>query len=71
MITSASNEIGTIQNIKEIAAVVKERGIPFHTDAVQTAGVESSLMSLLFESHRVVVAGLQQRAKNRNGQEQG
>ncbi|MFC1490557.1 cysteine desulfurase family protein [Candidatus Latescibacterota bacterium] len=38
-ITSASNEIGTIQNIKEIAAVVKERGIPFHTDAIQTAGV--------------------------------
>jgi len=38
-ITSASNEIGTIQKIKEIAAVVKERGIPFHTDAIQTAGV--------------------------------
>ncbi len=37
-ITSASNEIGTIQNIKDIATVVKERGIPFHTDAIQTAG---------------------------------
>ncbi|MFC1537852.1 cysteine desulfurase family protein [Candidatus Latescibacterota bacterium] len=38
-VISASNEIGTIQNIKEIASVVKEKGIPFHTDAIQTAGV--------------------------------
>ena len=38
-VTSASNEIGTIQNIKEIASSVKEKGIPFHTDAIQTAGV--------------------------------
>ena len=30
---------GTIQNIKEIAFCVKEKGIPFHTDAIQTAGV--------------------------------
>jgi len=35
----ASNEIGTIEPIGEIAGVVRERGIPFHTDAVQTAGV--------------------------------
>ena len=38
-VTSASNEIGTIQNIKEIASCVKEKRIPFHTDAIQTAGV--------------------------------
>ncbi|MFC1606796.1 cysteine desulfurase family protein [Candidatus Latescibacterota bacterium] len=34
----ASNEIGTIVPIRNIAAVVKERGIPFHTDAVASSG---------------------------------
>ena len=35
----ASNEIGTVEPISEIAAVAKEKEIPFHTDAVMTAGV--------------------------------
>jgi cysteine desulfurase len=34
----ANNEIGTIQPIPEIARGVRSRGIPFHTDAVQTLG---------------------------------
>ena len=34
----ASNEIGTVQPIAELAAVARARGIPFHTDAVQSAG---------------------------------
>ena len=34
----ANNEIGTIQPIAEIGAVCRERGVFFHTDAVQAAG---------------------------------
>ncbi len=34
----ANNEVGTIQPIRELAAVARERGVPFHTDAVQAAG---------------------------------
>jgi len=37
-IMHANNEVGTIEPIQEIARITKERGIYFHTDAVQTAG---------------------------------
>lgn len=37
-IMSANNEVGTIQPIKEIGAVCKEKGVLFHTDAVQAIG---------------------------------
>lgn len=34
----ANNEIGTIQPIKEIGKIAREKGVFFHTDAVQAAG---------------------------------
>ncbi|NPV93341.1 MAG: cysteine desulfurase NifS [Firmicutes bacterium] len=34
----ANNEVGTIQPIAEIGRMTRERGILFHTDAVQTVG---------------------------------
>lgn len=37
-ITSASNEIGTLEPIKEIGSIAREKGILFHTDAVACAG---------------------------------
>ncbi len=37
-IAYANNEIGTVENISEIAALVKDRGALFHTDACQAAG---------------------------------
>ncbi|MGQ9630415.1 MAG: cysteine desulfurase NifS [bacterium] len=37
-IMHANNEIGTIEPIAEIGRVARERGVIFHTDAVQTAG---------------------------------
>ena len=33
-----NNEIGTLQPIKELAAIAKAHGILFHTDAVQALG---------------------------------
>ncbi len=37
-IMTANNEIGIVQPIAAIAAIAKEKGIFFHTDAVQAAG---------------------------------
>lgn len=34
----ANNEIGTVQPIRELGAVCREKGVLFHTDAVQAAG---------------------------------
>ncbi|MCP2013962.1 cysteine desulfurase [Deinococcus sp. HSC-46F16] len=35
----ANNEIGTVQDTAALAAVAQERGVPYHTDAVQAPGV--------------------------------
>ncbi|MFQ5753534.1 MAG: cysteine desulfurase NifS [bacterium] len=37
-IMHANNELGTINPVREIGAVARERGVLFHTDAVQTVG---------------------------------
>ena len=37
-IMTANNEVGTIEPIAKIGQIVRARGIPFHTDAVQAAG---------------------------------
>ena len=51
-IMHANNEVGTIQPIGSIAAIARDHGIPFHTDAAQSAGkvsvdVESLSVDLL------------------------
>jgi len=37
-IMHANNEIGTVQPLEEIAAIAREAGVVFHTDAVQSTG---------------------------------
>jgi cysteine desulfurase len=34
----ANNEVGTVQPVRKLARICEERGVPFHTDAVQAAG---------------------------------
>ena len=38
-IMAANNEIGTVEPVAEIGAACRERGVLFHTDAVQAAGM--------------------------------
>ena len=55
----ANNEIGTIQPIKELAAVAKEHGVRFHTDAVQAIGkidvnpIEDNVDFLALSGHKL------------------
>ena len=37
-IMSANNETGTLQPVQELAAICRQRGVPFHADAVQSFG---------------------------------
>lgn len=54
----ANNEIGTVQPIEEIGAYCKEKGVYFHTDAVQVVGhlpinvVEQNIDMLSFSAHK-------------------
>lgn len=40
-VMAANNEIGTIQPVAELGAICRERGVLFHTDAVQWFGKET------------------------------
>ncbi len=54
----ANNEIGTVQPIREIGALCRERKIPFHTDAVQAIGhvpvnvVDDNIDMLSLSAHK-------------------
>lgn len=54
----ANNEIGTVQPISEIGAVCREKGVPFHTDAVQAVGhipvnvVDDNIDMLSLSAHK-------------------
>ncbi|MEU8267604.1 cysteine desulfurase family protein [Sphaerisporangium sp. NPDC049002] len=55
----ANNEVGTVQRIPELAAIAREHGIPFHTDAVQAVGqlpvsfAESGVEALTLSGHKL------------------
>ena len=55
----ANNEVGTIQPIEQLAAIAHEHGIPFHTDAVQAAGIlpvsfaESGVDAMTVTAHKL------------------
>ena len=54
----ANNEIGSIQPVREVGRIARERGVLFHTDAVQAVGsiqvdVKSDLADLVsFSAHK-------------------
>ena len=54
----ANNEIGTVQPIREIGALCRERGVLFHTDAVQAIGhipvnvVDDNIDMLSLSAHK-------------------
>ncbi|WP_132121096.1 cysteine desulfurase family protein [Actinocrispum wychmicini] len=55
----ANNEVGTVNPVRELAAACAERGIPFHTDAVQAVGAvgvhfgESGASALTVSGHKI------------------
>lgn len=55
----ANNEVGTVQPVAELARICRERGVPFHCDAVQAAGhvpvdvSETPVSTLAFTGHKL------------------
>ncbi len=58
-VMAANNEVGTVQDIAAIAAICAQRGVLFHTDAVQAAGkipIDAHLLGadmISFSSHKI------------------
>ncbi|MBN1541996.1 IscS subfamily cysteine desulfurase [candidate division KSB1 bacterium] len=58
-VQAANSEIGTLQPIAEIGKIARERGVPFHTDAVQALGrvpidvVRDSVDLLSISAHKM------------------
>lgn len=55
----ANNEVGAVQPVEELAEVCRERGVPFHVDAVQAAGrlpvdvSRAPVSTLALSSHKI------------------
>jgi cysteine desulfurase len=55
----ANNEVGTVQPVRELAAIASEHEVPFHTDAVQAVGqlpvdfAESGADALTLTGHKI------------------
>jgi cysteine desulfurase len=55
----ANNEVGTVEPVEELAGICAERGIPFHSDAVQAAGrlpldvCEARVSTLALSAHKL------------------
>jgi cysteine desulfurase len=56
-IMAANNEIGTIQPVAELGAICRERGVLFHTDAVQWFGKEPFQNIHQFNADLVSICG--------------
>ena len=71
----ANSEIGSMQPVREIGAICRERGVPFHVDATQTVGkipvdVESMAADFVaFSGHKIYgpkgIGGLHVRRRRR------
>ena len=55
----ANNEVGTVEPVEELAGICAERGVPFHSDAVQAAGRlplevrEARVSTLALSAHKL------------------